>query len=324
MQIIVPLQSPKEVAPLINAGATEFYAGLFTDKTFFGARPHKKCNFCDWSHFKEAVLESKKNNVDVALCFNAVCGREKENKALILAEKVMSLGIRKFILFDMGLFLEMRKRFSENKYIISTVAGCFNSETVKFYQDLGASRVILPRELSLKEADFLAKDNPKIELELLILNITCDYMNSFCRMHNLFVANPFERLLMGAGLKRFYLSEDSSFSECKVRYELEKGERGMPSGNEENICFGNISMKCGACAIPYLNKTRLHGLKIVGRGFPLEKKIKDVKFIRSVVDMSIYRNNDVDYSQIRSIYEQCYGEKCDPAKKCHYPYLLDG
>ena len=58
-----------------------------------------------------------------------------------------------FIISDIGAVPTLKKHFPDTELHLSTQANCVNSEAVKFYRDMGFTRVVLGREVSLKEIE---------------------------------------------------------------------------------------------------------------------------------------------------------------------------
>ncbi len=63
---------------------------------------------------------------------------------------------------------------------ISTQTNILNSEAVKFWRDLGAARVILARELSIKQIETIRKNVPDVELECFVHGSQCMSYSGRC------------------------------------------------------------------------------------------------------------------------------------------------
>ncbi|UKI41945.1 MAG: U32 family peptidase [Candidatus Melainabacteria bacterium] len=82
-------------------------------------------------------------------------------------KKLLLVNPDAFIISDFGI-LNTVKKYTKNIDIhISTQTNTLNSEACKFYRDLGASRVILARELSLKQIETIRKNVPMLNLKCL-------------------------------------------------------------------------------------------------------------------------------------------------------------
>jgi U32 family peptidase len=84
------------------------------------------------------------------------------------------------IISDLGVFNLAKKYAPKLEVHISTQANLVNSETVKFWKDLGAKRVVLGRELSLKDIIQIHKDVPGIELECFVHGAMCMSYSGRC------------------------------------------------------------------------------------------------------------------------------------------------
>jgi len=78
-----------------------------------------------------------------------------------------------FIISDPGIIPLVQKNFPTASLHLSTQASCITSEAVKFYRDAGFSRIILGRELSLKEIETIRRSVPDVELEVFVHGAMC-------------------------------------------------------------------------------------------------------------------------------------------------------
>ncbi len=77
------------------------------------------------------------------------------------------------IVSDPGAAALLRRHMPSSILHLSTQANCLNSESVKWYRDLGFSRIILGRELSLTQIASIRKAVPDIELEVFVHGAMC-------------------------------------------------------------------------------------------------------------------------------------------------------
>lgn len=83
-------------------------------------------------------------------------------------------GVDAVIVSDLGVFSSLKKYVSDLQVHISTQANCMNSETATVYYNMGASRVVLARELSLEDIKELRAKTPKeLELEAFVHGAMC-------------------------------------------------------------------------------------------------------------------------------------------------------
>ncbi len=83
-------------------------------------------------------------------------------------------GVDAVIVSDLGVFSALKKHVPDLQIHISTQANCMNSETANVYYNMGASRVVLARELSLEDIKELRAKTPKeLELEAFVHGAMC-------------------------------------------------------------------------------------------------------------------------------------------------------
>ena len=75
------------------------------------------------------------------------------------------------------------KRYTNLEVHISTQQSIANSLAVKFYEEYGATRVVLARELSIKEIEDIKKNTP-LELEVFIHGGMCSSYSGRCMLSN--------------------------------------------------------------------------------------------------------------------------------------------
>ncbi len=78
-----------------------------------------------------------------------------------------------YIISDIGAVPTLKKHFPNTELHLSTQANCVNSEAVKFYRDMGFTRVVLGREVSLKEIERIKNKVPDVEIECFIHGAMC-------------------------------------------------------------------------------------------------------------------------------------------------------
>ena len=84
------------------------------------------------------------------------------------------------IVADVGVAYYVKKYAPSLALHISTQANILNYEAVKFWQDMGATRAILARELSIKEVAEIKQQVPDMELECFIHGAQCVSFSGRC------------------------------------------------------------------------------------------------------------------------------------------------
>ncbi|NRN29627.1 tRNA 5-hydroxyuridine modification protein YegQ [Photorhabdus heterorhabditis] len=84
------------------------------------------------------------------------------------------------IMSDPGLIMMVREAFPEIEIHLSVQANAVNWATVKFWQQMGLTRVILSRELSLDEINEIRQHVPDMELEVFVHGALCMAYSGRC------------------------------------------------------------------------------------------------------------------------------------------------
>jgi collagenase-like PrtC family protease len=319
MKILAPVDKVEEVSPIIEAGADELYCGLLSHEFLrkytiaaLNRRPSPACNFKSYEELKDAVKIAHSHGVPVALTINEHYYIEDMYPLLQnFIEKSIDADVDSFIISDLALLLWLHDLSPGVKIHISTGGTALNLEAVKFYQELGASRVQLPRHLTIQEIREIHKEISNIETGVFILNSKCANIDGFCT----FLHFPF--------------SGPSYNNACMLPYEVyvessEDYEKRIIAGVRQQVWqrFHIDDRPCGACALYEFNEIGLNYVKIVGRGYPTSKKVTDVKFIHTMHNFLNKNPSKKDFRKAaRNLYTTTYGRPCR-INMCYYPEVM--
>ena len=180
MRILCPINNIKELKPLIEEGADEFYCGV-VDNISLNDRPNNsKFNLKNINELKKAVNIVKKHDKKIYLALNNISLEIKDSLKLI--KKIKLLGFDGVIVANMLLLDYIKKLDLNLEVYLSCLNGVLNSETLNFFNKFSITGVHFPRHLSLKNINDLLK-NKKIDYSVFIFNGMCINIESFCSMH---------------------------------------------------------------------------------------------------------------------------------------------
>jgi hypothetical protein len=209
--------------------------------------------------------------------------------------------------------------------------------SVQFFAELGISRGVLPRDLTVAEMSSLINGGPAgMEYEVLVLNQKCQFIDGMCHFyHNLMYPAPrrgepiksfcggsrgavFSKRapLVAEGIKSTVWSDDPDYEGhgCHIPWRSAGGVVRHLQRDDWNTPY------CAACLLPHLAVAGIGCIKIAGRGFPLEMVVRGVSFFRRVIDL--WRCcDDVEHSEetkgkIRELYSQTFNNPC--GNRCYY------
>lgn len=84
------------------------------------------------------------------------------------------------IMSDAGMIMMVREAFPHQVIHLSVQANAVNWATVKFWKQMGVSRVILSRELSMKEIEQIIEEVPDMEIEVFVHGALCMAYSGRC------------------------------------------------------------------------------------------------------------------------------------------------
>jgi putative protease len=356
MKILAPVNSPKEVEKIIQAGADEIYCGIlpdnwkekFTNIASSNRREWQAANLTNFCELQEVVDIAHSNNTPVYLALNALYTGKQYPLVFEQVEKSRKINIDALIVADLGLLLSLKKEKIGLDIHISTGGTTFNSETAKFYEELGASRIVLPRHLTIEEIEQIVKSCPSLKFEVFILNSGCKNIDGFCtfqhgvneilhgQLWNLPKRLNLDRHLLNLirrlpkkltqGLKSCISGIDSP---CLLNYEISllPGTTSLSNRQKrsilKNISFGFNLLSgvdtCGVCRLGELENMGVYGVKIVGRNYSTLKKLNDVRFLKAALSYSTANQFDANdfYAFVKKTFLHIYGMKC--GELCYYP-----
>lgn len=174
---------------------------------------------------------------------------------------------------DLGVFSIAQRTAPGLKIHISTQANTTNWASVNAWAELGASRVVLARELSLAEIKEM-RENCSVELEMFVHGAMCISYSGRCLMSNYFTARDANRGGCAQPCRwKYSLVEEKRPGEY---FPVLEDERGTYIFNSRDLCL-----------LPYLGQVLESGvdsLKIEGRMKSMYYAATVVKVYRSAID----------------------------------------
>ncbi len=179
------------------------------------------------------------------------------------------IGVDAVLVSDLGLFMLCREKAPDLPVHISTQANNTNWRTAEAWKALGATRVVLARELSFPEIAKIRKQTD-VELEMFVHGAMCISYSGRCLLSNFFTHRDANRGMCAQVCRwKFALSEEKSPGEY---FPIAEDERGTYIMNSKDLCLLD---RIGAIA-----RLGIDSLKIEGR-------MKSVHYVASVT--KIYR-----------------------------------
>lgn len=319
VKILAPLRDSSEVLPLCEAGAQEFYCGLTPPgwNEAFGAtwvhrRNPKSAGVPNLDDMRRIVALARPRPVFATL--NAPSYPAGAVPRLVEFGRMLldDVGVAALIVAEWELLLALRDEGLAPRVHISSLASCRNPGAAAFYRDLGVSRVILPRHVTLREIEEIAI--PGLEWEAFLLNDGCVFEEGICATSHAFgpyciddrIAVESRGLDGRIGIRSRALDDRYEFFKWTLNNCGCQTSRGYTLG------------PCGLCALPRLERAGIVSLKVVGREASLARKTASVRLAAVALGLS---EDGAAPDAIRDAVVSLRGapELCKDAHLCYYP-----
>ena len=250
IELLAPAGDMERLRMVVAYGADAVYlaGGDFGMRAFAG-------NF-DRKELREAVELCHSRGVRVHVTCNTMPRCEEVDRLPEWLEYLDSVGVDAAIIADLGVFRMAEKYAPHLQRHISTQAGVTNHAVAQSWYDLGASRVILARELSLEEIRTIRAKTPKeLEIEAFVHGAMCVSYSGRCLLSNYMTGRDAQRGMCA--------------QPCRYKYALVEEKRPgeyFPVYEEDNETFiMNSRDMCMIDHLPELLEAGLSSLKIEGR-----------------------------------------------------------
>ena len=172
-EILAPAGGMESLIAGVRSGANAVYLG----GKLFNARRNAG-NFDD-DELKKAVEYCRQRGVKVYLTLNILISDNEFENAYNTVKDALTAGVDGFIIQDIGVAKMIKEHFPQAKLHASTQMSIMTPQGVKFAEDIGFSRVVLPREMSLEEIKDI-RENTNLELELFVHGALCMCVSGQC------------------------------------------------------------------------------------------------------------------------------------------------
>ncbi|SDB09128.1 putative protease [Pseudobutyrivibrio sp. YE44] len=265
LELLSPAGDLQIFKAVVDAGADAVYFG----GDLFGARAYAKNFTIDEAAeaIKYAHLHGRKAYLTVNTLLKNL---EIEERLYPYLKAYVENGIDAFIVQDFGVFNFIREYFPDTHVHVSTQCSLCTGHGAKFFEDLGAKRIVTARELSIAEIAAIHKQCPELEIESFIHGALCVCYSGQCLMSS---------ILGGRSGNRGRCAQP-----CRLPYEAfdEGGKKLKKKGNY-------ILSPKDFCTINHLPEMIEAGVM----SFKIEGRMKQLSYATGVV--SVYRKYIDEY-----------------------------
>ncbi|MDZ5724935.1 U32 family peptidase [Acetobacterium sp. K1/6] len=235
-ELLAPAGTMEAVIAAINGGADAVYFGGKS----FNARRNAE-NMTD-EEIKAVVTLCHQHGVKVYVTLNILIKNCEMSELVSTLNFLKTLNLDGLIVQDMGLIYLIRHYFPEFKLQTSTQASVYGVEGVLFFQELGFSRVVLPREMPLTQVAEIKKKT-QVELKIFTHGALCYAYSGQCLMSSMIGGRSGNRGLCAQPCRKNYRLFDENSRLVQEGYLLSPKDLNTLDDLETIIASGVDSLK---------------------------------------------------------------------------------
>lgn len=269
MELLAPAGDYERLESALTFGADAVYLAAKE----FGMRAGP-ANFSP-EELAAAVQAAHRQGTRVHMTCNVLPRADEMDRLPDFLRYAQEVGVDAFIIADLGVMKLAQKHAPNVELHVSTQAGVVNHETANAFYEMGASRVVLARELSMNEiAQIRAKTPSKLELEVFVHGSMCMSFSGRCLLSNYMTGRDANRGDCAQPCRWSYrLVEEKRPGEY---FPIEEDERGTYIMNSRDMCMIRY--------IPELQKAGVSSMKIEGRAKSAYYVAVTVNAYRNAID----------------------------------------
>ena len=299
-ELLIPASSLEVLKIAVMFGADAVYIG----GEAFGLRAKAK-NFSP-EDMKEGIAFAHEHGVKVYVTANILAHNYDLEGAKAYFKELKEIKPDALIIADPGMFSLAKEICPEIDIHISTQANNTNYETYRFWERLGATRVVSARELSIQEIKEIREHiSDKMEIETFVHGAMCISYSGRCLLSNYFTGRDANQGACTHPCRwKYAVVEESRPGEYLPVYE---NERGTYIFNSKDLCMIEH--------IPDLIDAGIDSMKIEGR-------MKTALYVATVA--RTYRKALDDYAESPEKYEANMPWYLDQISNCTYRQFTTG
>jgi len=248
-ELLIPAGNLEKLRTALLYGADAVYVGVE------GLSLRASSSEMSLTDLAAGVKEAHQQGVKVYAAANTFARNADLTTAAKIIPELAATGIDVLIVSEPGMLQLARRAAPRLPVHLSTQANTTNIEAVKFWKDQGVRRIILARELNLKEIGEIAAAVPGMELEIFIHGAMCMSYSGRC--------------YLSAFRNRRSANEGDCSQPCRWEYKLYESTRpDDPLILEEDERYSYLLSSKDLCLIEHLPDVLAAGvtsLKIEGR-----------------------------------------------------------
>jgi putative protease len=173
-ELLIPAGNLEKMRTAVLYGADAVYIGVS------GLSLRAQSAEMSLADLAAAVNEAHAKGVKVYAAVNTFARNADLQKAREIIPELAAINFDALIVSDPGMIRMIRSLALQLPIHLSTQANTTNAEAVRFWRDQGVKRIVLARELTLREIGEIAAAVPEMELELFVHGAMCMAYSGRC------------------------------------------------------------------------------------------------------------------------------------------------
>lgn len=260
-ELLAPAGDFPSLIAAIESGADAVYLGI---QEFNMRDSAKNFRISDLKKINTLCkTKGKKNkNIKIYLTLNTIIYDSEIKRIESIIKKISKQKlIDAVICWDLSV-IQLCKKYNL-PFFISTQASVSNSKAAKFYKDLGAKRIVLARELNLKQIKKISK-SAGIDVE--------------CFVHGALCVSISGRCFTSQFLHNKSANRGQCLHPCRREYRIIDEEN-----NELRLQNNKVMSAKDLCTLPFIEKLKKANIS----SFKIEGRNRNAEYVKTVV--SVYR-----------------------------------
>lgn len=287
VEILAPAGSWESMVAAINAGADAVYMG----GSRFGARAY--ADNPEEDRFLEAIDYAHLHGCSLYMTVNTLVKDEELDQLFAYLLPYYERGLDGVIVQDLGVFSLIHRKFPGLPIHASTQMTITGYHGARILKEMGASRIVTARELSLEEIRTI-REHVDIEIESFVHGALCYCYSGQCLLSS---------FIGGRSGNRGRCAQP-----CRLPYEVKRDGKSIGKSNERFV----MSLKdlCTLDILPDIIDAGVYSLKIEGRMKSPRYTAGVVRAYRKYVDMYLeigrsgYRVDPKDREMLLELFDR--------------------
>ena len=251
IQTIQTKQSPELLAPAGDLEAVQTALKYGADAVYCGG-PFMQLR-AQSAAFSMERLEEAADQLHAAgkrlyVTVNSFARNDEIEKLGPYAKELKASGADACIVSDIGAVSEIKSKAPEMEVHLSTQANCMNYKAAEVYWNMGVSRIVLARELSIPQIKELRALAPKeLQLEAFVHGAMCMSYSGRCLISSFLTGRSGNRGACTQSCRwNYYLMEEKRPGEY---FPIEEGPQGSAILSSKELCCIGILDKLGEAGV---------------------------------------------------------------------------